>query len=126
MTFEINAAEWAQVASRAAAGELALDPEVGKNLERVCDDHLDVLREALLSSDSVSHISGFGPFNSSKALEKKFSLTGSGGDRSLDAALKQHIDTVLAAKEAIVKGMANYRAQDTATHDRIAGAEGQL
>ncbi|MFD3507069.1 hypothetical protein [Nocardia sp. NPDC058666] len=112
MSFNIDPSEWQRLNTRAAAGELSIHPDVGQNLAKVCDDHIDVLENVLKKSRQVENITGFGTFSSSQVLEKKFSLTAVGGDRSLDDAIRQHIEAVTAAKEAVLKAVANYKAQD--------------
>ncbi|MBC7301568.1 MAG: hypothetical protein H5T78_11490 [Nocardia sp.] len=108
----IDPAEWKKLAAQAESGQLSLNPEVGRDLARVCDDHIDALEKAFEQTRLVDHLAGFGTFNSSKILEKKFSQTASGGDRSLDGAIRQHIEAVTAAKETVIKAIANYQAQD--------------
>lgn len=119
MPLGVNPTEWSQLLAQAEAGELSLDPEVGKDLDRVCDDHLDNLEEILGKIGTVNFISGFGTFNSGITLEKKFSLTASGGDRALDIVIQQHIDSVMTAKEVVAKAIANFVAQDEATGAKI-------
>ncbi len=114
MHFNVDPAQWNQLLVQAEAGQLALDPAIGRDLDRVCDDHLDRLEETFEQVAIVSAISGFGDFNSGKALERKFALTASGGDRALDEVLKQHIDAVQTAKEVVAKAIANFVAQDGA------------
>ncbi|WP_330251578.1 hypothetical protein OG874_36435 [Nocardia sp. NBC_00565] len=108
----IDPDQWSQLLERANAGELSLSPEVGKDLDKVCDDHIDRLNTVLALTDNISRITGFGDFPSGKILEKKFSETASGTDRSLDAVVKQHIDAVETAKEVVAKAIANFVAQD--------------
>ncbi|MET9214405.1 MULTISPECIES: hypothetical protein [unclassified Nocardia] len=112
MPLGINPTEWKQLLSQANSGELALDPEVGRDLDRVCDDHLDRLEEVLGKIGTVSFISGFGTLDSGVTLEKKFSLTASGSDRALDTVIQQHIEAVQTAKEVVAKAIANFVAQD--------------
>ncbi|MFE6924755.1 hypothetical protein ACFVAV_27275 [Nocardia sp. NPDC057663] len=122
MVLGINPTQWNQLLVQANAGELALDPEVGRDLDRVCDDHLDRLEEVYELVDRVQRIDGFGSFNSSQVLAKKFSLTASGGDRALDTVLRQHIEAVQTAKEVVAKAIANFVAQDQSTGAQITAA----
>ncbi|WP_084526185.1 hypothetical protein [Nocardia vaccinii] len=103
---------WRNLLGRANSGELYLDPETGKGLDRVCDDHIQKLNSVLQSSQFVSRITGFGDFNSSQVLEKKFSALASGDDRALDTVIKQHIDAINITKEVVAKAIANYVALD--------------
>ncbi|MFD3510305.1 hypothetical protein [Nocardia sp. NPDC058666] len=120
MLLSIDPGEWNRLLVQAEAGQLSLDPETGKDLDRVCDDHLDRLEEVFAQVLQVRNISGFGSFNSSLTLERKFSLTASGGDRPLDEVLKKHIEAVKTAKEVVAKAIANFVAQDEAAAARIA------
>ncbi|MGY4100305.1 hypothetical protein ACW2Q0_12235 [Nocardia sp. R16R-3T] len=104
--------EWKRLLDRANVGELSLDPEVGKGLDKVCDDHLDQLNTVLDNIWFISRVTGFGSFNSGQILEKKFSETASGTERSLDTVIKQHIDSVEAAKQVVAQAIANFAAQD--------------
>ncbi|MFD6392030.1 hypothetical protein [Nocardia sp. NPDC060259] len=122
MHFSVDPAQWNQLLVQANAGELSLDPEVGRDLDRTCDDHLDRLEEIYAQVDQIRNISGFGSFDSSKALERKFSLTASGGDRALDDVLRKHIETVQTAKEVVAKAIANFVAQDQSTGAHITAA----
>ncbi|MGW5438470.1 hypothetical protein [Nocardia asteroides] len=126
MHLSVDPAQWNQLLVQAEAGQLALDPEVGKDLDRVCDDHLDRLEEVFEQVAIVSAISGFGNFESGKVLERKFSLTASGGDRPLDEVLKQHIAAVKTAKEVVAKAIANFVAQDENSGAQITAAGGPL
>ena len=108
----VDPAEWQRLLDRANAGELFLDPEVGKGLDKVCDDHLDRLRDILRWSGQMRDISGFGTFNSGQILQNKFRDTATGKERSLDAVLKQHIDGVMATKEVVAKAISNFVTQD--------------
>ncbi|WP_216896284.1 hypothetical protein [Nocardia alni] len=108
----IDPNDWKNLLTSANAGELFLDPETGKGLDKVCDDHIAQIREALIAGSRVSYISGFGNFNSSQTLEKKFSALASGDNRSLEAILKQHIDAANTAKQVVAKAIANYEALD--------------
>ncbi|MET8872277.1 hypothetical protein [Nocardia sp. NPDC004604] len=108
----INPGEWTRLLDSANAGELLLDPEVGKDLDKVCDDQIDRLNTVLERIDFISNITGLGTFNSGKILEKKFSETASSTNRSLDTVVQQHIESVKTAKEVVAKAIANFVAQD--------------
>ncbi len=104
--------EWTRLLDKANAGELLLDPEVGKGLDKVCDEHIDRLNTALEKTGTIADISGFGSFNSGQILQKKFAETASGTDRSLDTVIKQHIESVNTVKQVVAKAIANFVAQD--------------
>jgi hypothetical protein len=104
--------EWKSLLEKANSGELYLDPETGKGLDKVCEDHLDKLNDVLASSQVLGRLTGFGNFNSSQVLEKKFSLLATGDDRSFDKVIEQHIDSVNVAKAVVAKAIANYVALD--------------
>ncbi|WP_062991453.1 hypothetical protein [Nocardia anaemiae] len=108
----VDPSEWKRLLDKANAGELSLDPEVGKGLDKVCDDQIDRLNTVLDKIGSVGNITGFGTFNSGKILEKKFSETASGNDRSLDVVIKQHIDSVNTVKQVVAQAIANFIALD--------------
>ncbi|MFC9871004.1 hypothetical protein ACFWBG_02360 [Nocardia salmonicida] len=123
MLSNIDPSEWQRLETQAAAGELSIHPDVGQNLARACDDHLAALDDSLRDIRLVEKISGFGSFNSSAILEKKFSETASGGDRSLRDTITQHIEAVTTAKEVVLKAIANYQAQDTYSAGQFNGLE---
>ncbi|WP_067677243.1 hypothetical protein [Nocardia miyunensis] len=110
---------WRNLLGQANSGELYLDPETGKGLDKVCDDHIQKLNSVLQSIQFVSRITGFGSFNSSQVLEKKFSSLASGGDRALDTVIKQHIDAINITKEVVAKAIANYVALDEEQRAKI-------
>ncbi|MFI6223434.1 hypothetical protein ACIBEH_22975 [Nocardia salmonicida] len=115
MVIGIDPTQWSQLRGQAEAGQLSLDPEIGKDLDRVCDDHLDRLEEVYEMVESIRRVGGFGSFDSSKILENKFSLTAAGGERALDTVIRQHIEAVKTAKAVVAKAIANFVAQDEAT-----------
>lgn len=115
----IDPGEWKTLLDKANSGELYLDPETGKGLDKVCDDHIDELGDVLLSSRDLHLITGFGNFDSGKILEKKFSMLATGDDRSLDKIIQQHIDSVKTAKEVVAKAIANYVALDDEHRQQI-------
>ncbi|WP_433524274.1 hypothetical protein ACQPZ2_03490 [Nocardia pseudovaccinii] len=108
----VDPSEWTRLLDKANAGELSLDPEVGKGLDKVCDDHLDRLRNVYTKIEAISQITGFGTFNSGQILEKKFSETATGTDRSLDTVIEQHIESVETVKQVVAQAIANFVAQD--------------
>ncbi|WP_433600799.1 hypothetical protein ACQPXH_02990 [Nocardia sp. CA-135953] len=112
MTNGVDPGEWNRLLDQANIGALSLDPEVGKDLDKVCDDQIDRLNTVLDKIGNISLITGFGDFNSGKILEKKFSETAAGTDRSLDAVIKQHIETVETVKQVVAQAIANFVAQD--------------
>ncbi|MGS2806057.1 hypothetical protein [Nocardia sp. MW-W600-9] len=124
MSFNIDPAEWKNLEGQAATGQLSLHPDVGNNLARVCDDHLDALEKVFNSIRTVERITGFGSFNSSRILENKFSLTAVGGDRSLDETIRKHIEAVTTAKEVVLKAVANFQAQDDYSAGQYEGLGG--
>ncbi len=103
---------WRNLLGRADSGELYLDPETGKGLDKVCDDHVRKLESVLRSARFLSRITGFGDFDSGRILEKKFSALASGDDRALDTVLEQHIEAINITKEVVAKAIANYVALD--------------
>ncbi|MBW0275567.1 hypothetical protein ATM97_19265 [Nocardia sp. MH4] len=124
MLSNIDPAEWTKLDAQAAAGQLSIDPAVGTNLARVCDDHLDALETVLTRLLQIEQITGFGSFNSSKILENKFSQTAAGGDRSLRDTITQHIEAVTTAKEVVLKAIANFQAQDDDNAGQYTGLGG--
>ncbi|MEV6359917.1 hypothetical protein [Nocardia asteroides] len=124
MAFNIDPTEWQRLDTEAASGQLTLNPGVGRNLAQVCDDHITALEDVLSAIRNVEKITGFGSFNSSRILENKFSLTAAGGDRSLDETIRKHIDAVTAAKEAVLKAIANFEDQDTDNAGQFTGLGG--
>ncbi|MFC4125292.1 hypothetical protein [Nocardia rhizosphaerae] len=120
----IDPVEWKNLEGRATAGQLTIDPAVGANLARVCDDHLDALEDVRAMIRQVDQVAGFGSFNSSKILEKKFSRTASGGDRSLEETIDKHIEAVTTAKEVVLEAIANFQAQDTYNAGQLDGLGG--
>ncbi|WP_280302875.1 hypothetical protein [Nocardia neocaledoniensis] len=121
---QIDPSEWKRLESQAAAGSLRINPDVGRSLAQVCDTHLDNLEKLLADVSYIEKVTGFGTFNSSAILEKKFSLTAVGGDRSLDETLRKHVEAVTAAKAAVLQAIANFEAQDTYNAGQFDGLGG--
>jgi hypothetical protein len=108
-----------QLLDSANAGELFLDPETGKGLDKVCDNHVHTLAKVLVTNQQVEQVTGFGGFSSGQVLEKKFSALATGNDRSLDIIIRQHIQAVNTMKEVVAKAIANYVALDEEQRQRI-------
>jgi pyruvate dehydrogenase complex dehydrogenase (E1) component len=123
VNFGVNPAEWRGLLNSANAGELTLHPEIGKGLDKVCDDYLDKLDGILESAAYVRRVSGFGTLPSGQALEEKFSLKATGTAQSLDAVLMQHIDAVKIAKEVVAKAIANFVELDQSRADQFTGLD---
>ncbi|MBF6207021.1 hypothetical protein [Nocardia sputi] len=123
MNFGVNPAEWRGLLNSANAGELTLHPEIGKGLDKVCDDYLHKLDGILESAAYVRRVSGFGTLPSGQALEEKFSLKATGTAQSLDALLMQHIDAVKIAKEVVAKAIANFVELDQSRADQFTGLD---
>ncbi|MQY20512.1 hypothetical protein [Nocardia macrotermitis] len=115
----IDPTEWKRLLAAAEAGELYLDPETGKGLDKVCDTHIENLQKSLRTVGLVETITGFGSFDSSKILEKKYSSLATGHDGAMDAILQQHIETVKTMKETVAKAIANYVALDEEQRQQI-------
>lgn len=113
--------QWRKLLDQANSGQLRLDPEVGKGLDQVCDNYLAQLGTALRMTASVKDVSGFGPFPSGQALQEKFRLKASGSEQSLEAVLKQHIDSVQIAKQVVAKAISNFVESDQRASDQISG-----
>lgn len=114
---------WHRVLELAKSGEIALDPTVGKELDAVCDAYLNELKDALDNIGFLATVSGFGPLPSGQALQAKFAQKASGSDLSLEAVIKQHIDSVQLAKQAVARAIANIDATDQSAADRLSGIE---
>lgn len=111
--------QWRQLLDSANAGELTLDPAVGEGLDKVCDTYLAHLEEIYEASLDVAVVDGFGPFPSGQALKEKFSLKGSGTPQSIDAILREHIETVKLIKQVVAKSIVNAQAVDESTGQAI-------
>ncbi|GGK38619.1 hypothetical protein [Nocardia camponoti] len=122
MIANIDASEWKNLQVRADAGELALSPDVGNELSRACDDHIKHLEICLQRIAVIENITGFGGFPSGAVLESKFSLTASGGERSLEDTINAHIEAATTAKAVVTKAIQNYQTLDEYSAVRIAAA----
>ncbi|MBF6473416.1 MULTISPECIES: hypothetical protein [Nocardia] len=123
MSAGVNPTEWQRVLDLANSGEISLNPEIGKGLDRACDDYLDRLDAILQMADRVKVIDGFGPFPSGQALREKFAGKAAGTEQSLDAVLMQHIDAVKIAKEVVAKAIANFVELDQSRADQFTGLD---
>ncbi|MFC3964262.1 hypothetical protein [Nocardia jiangsuensis] len=113
--------EWQSVLTAAEAGQVSLDPAVGSDLDRICDNYLTRLGQLYQNVRSVAFLEGFGGFPSSEVLQQKFTQKAMGGDRSLEAVLLQHIDAVKLAKQAVARAIQNFAEQDSISGDHISG-----
>ncbi|MFC8046231.1 hypothetical protein [Nocardia sp. NPDC057353] len=113
--------EWQSVLAAAEAGQVSLDPAVGRDLDRICDNYVTRLSELYQNLRSIAFLEGFGGFPSSEVLQQKFAQKAMGSDRSLEVVLLQHIDAVKLAKQAVAKAIQNFTEQDIASGDRISG-----
>lgn len=106
---------------RAEAGELILDPEIGTELARACGDFLAHLESVHDMVERISVVDGFGPFPSGRALREKFSLKGTGTPGSIDAVLREHIETVRLVARTVAVSLADTSEVDRSTGRRIMG-----
>jgi hypothetical protein len=121
----VDPMDWRRVLELANSGEVSLHPEIGKGLDKICDDYLDRLDAILQMADRVKIIDGFGPFPSGQALQEKFTGKAAGSEQSLDAVLMQHIDAVKIAKEVVAKAIANFVELDQSRADQLTGLDAQ-
>ncbi|MEU7630750.1 hypothetical protein AB0C34_12290 [Nocardia sp. NPDC049220] len=125
MDVGVDPTEWRKVLDMANSGHVRLDPEIGKGLDKVCDDYLDRLDAISRLADRVKIVDGFGPFPSGKALQEKFKWKATGTDQSLDAILMKHIDAVKTAKEVVAKSISNFTEQDQSHADQFTALDTQ-
>lgn len=111
--------EWRRLLDHANAGELTLDPDAGSGLEQACDDYLAELDTIYMQVDRVAVVDGFGPFPSGQALKSKFSAKGSGTPQSIDAIIREHIETVKLIKQVVAKSIANAKDADQENSQQI-------
>ncbi|RDI65047.1 hypothetical protein [Nocardia pseudobrasiliensis] len=119
----VDPAEWQKLLGQANSGQLSLDPEIGKGLDKVCDDYLDRLNTLMKSSARLRYLGGFGSFQSGKDLQAKFSKKAFGGDQSLEIVLQQHMDAVKTAKEVVAKAISNFVGVDQQNADGYTNTE---
>ncbi|MBF6290212.1 hypothetical protein IU457_29215 [Nocardia cyriacigeorgica] len=67
----------------------------------------------------VTDIEGFGTFPSGLALREKFAFKATGTDQSLDAVLKEHIETVKLIQQVVAKSIANLTETDQNTGQQV-------
>ncbi|MFF0487635.1 hypothetical protein ACFYTQ_01295 [Nocardia sp. NPDC004068] len=120
----VDPAAWRNLLGQANSGKLTLDPEIGKGLDKVCDDYLDRLDALARAADRFRFLGGFGTFQSGVDLEKKFKTKAFGSDKSLVAILQQHIDVVKTAKEVVAKAVSNFVEQDQQNADQYHRTDG--
>ncbi|WP_159080189.1 hypothetical protein [Nocardia suismassiliense] len=118
-----GAQDWQKLLDLANAGELSLDPEVGKNLDTQCQTYLDGLDDLRDMRLEVDHVTGFGAMPSGPILEQKFSLKAAGGGTSIEGSLQTHMEEVQLMRQVFAKAIANYHAVDEATGQKIAAID---
>ncbi|NEW38695.1 hypothetical protein GV794_28000 [Nocardia cyriacigeorgica] len=111
--------QWRSLLDQANAGQVTLDPEVGKGLNLVCENYLLKLDEAYDKVKHVSDVDGFGTFPSGTALKEKFTLKASGTDQSLNAVILEHIETVKLIQQVVAKSIANLTETDQGTGQQV-------
>ncbi|MFB8277019.1 hypothetical protein [Nocardia colli] len=117
-----NASTWQGLLERANAGELALSPDVGKELDAKCQAYLDGLDDVRDMTKLNILIGGFGTLPSGPILEHKFQTKGK-GEKSIDASIQTHIEEVQLMRQVFAKAMANYHAVDESNRQRIAAID---
>lgn len=111
--------QWRQLLDQANSGELTLDKNVGTGLDLVCRNYLDKLDLIFNKIQQVTDIEGFGTFPSGLALREKFAFKATGTDQSLDAVLKEHIETVKLIQQVVAKSIANLTETDQNTGQQV-------
>ncbi|WP_194837538.1 hypothetical protein [Nocardia sp. XZ_19_369] len=114
--------EWQNLLDRANAGELALSPDVGRELDAKCEAYLEGLDDVRAMTKFTILVGGFGTMPSGPILEQKFQVKGK-GENSIDASIQTHIEEVQLMRQVFAKAIANYQAVDEATAVNIAALD---
>ncbi|MEV6557744.1 hypothetical protein AB0M22_18670 [Nocardia sp. NPDC051756] len=114
-----SASTWQGLLERANAGELALSPDVGKELDAKCQAYLDGLDDVRDMTKLNILIGGFGTMPSGPILEHKFQTKGK-GEKSIDTSIQTHIEEVQVMRQVFAKAMANYQAVDESNSQKLA------
>ncbi|MFI6046587.1 hypothetical protein ACIA8C_33555 [Nocardia sp. NPDC051321] len=114
-----SVAEWQMLLDQANAGELALSPDVGKELDAKCQAYLDGLDDVRDMTKLNILVGGFGTMPSGPILEHKFQMKGK-GEKSIDVSIQTHIEEVQVMRQVFAKAMANYQAVDESNSQKIA------
>ncbi|WP_338890629.1 hypothetical protein [Rhodococcus sovatensis] len=85
---------WQALAVAADHGNLYLNPEAAKACTSACDNYILKLKEHQQSARDLANISGWGDFDSGKALQRIFSEKAAGGANNMVDVLQSHIDVV--------------------------------
>ncbi|MCM6773943.1 hypothetical protein NDR87_10720 [Nocardia sp. CDC159] len=125
MVAGVDPAEWRNLLGQANSGQLSLDPEIGRGLEKVCDDYMDRLDGLMRAANQLFVLGGFGSLPSGIDLEKKFRGKAVGNAQSLTKVLEHHIDVVKTAKEVVAKAIANFTEIDQQNAGRTPRMDGQ-
>ncbi|TLF58398.1 hypothetical protein [Nocardia cyriacigeorgica] len=114
--------QWRDLLAQAEAGELTLDPEVGRGLNGVCENYLAKLDAIFEQVGHLDYVEGFGGFESSAALQSKFKDKATGTTQSMDAVVLEHIETVKLIQQVVAKSIANLTETDQGTGQRVTQA----
>ncbi|MFE3442172.1 hypothetical protein ACFXNW_03990 [Nocardia sp. NPDC059180] len=110
---------WRGLLGQANAGELTLDRDVGNALNIACENYLLKLDGIFTKTLDVREVEGFGGFESSAALQTKFTEKATGTTQSIDAVIREHIETVKLIQQVVAKSIANLEATDDGTGQKV-------
>ncbi|WP_338890607.1 hypothetical protein [Rhodococcus sovatensis] len=105
---------WQALAVAADQGQLYLNPEAARACSAACDEYIQKLEEHQRRASSLTHVSGWGDFDSGKDLERIFSEKAAGGANNMVGVLQSHIDVVEEMKVVFGKFFAATEAADDA------------
>lgn len=115
---------WEYLRDQSVAGELDIDPEVGRNASNAIQRHIAVYEEVAQDTTSMSQVTGLGDFTEGHELARLLGLKAvdPDGDGDLYSALMDHIRVLQLMDETIQASLNRVADQDEETSQQLGNA----
>ncbi|MFE4503915.1 hypothetical protein ACFRFQ_29000 [Rhodococcus sp. NPDC056743] len=114
---------WSEWAENVGDPQLAVDPNVARQLAAACKTLLGEFKDMKLRLSDLTDASGMGSLESGRALAEKFSKKAVGGEDSLEKSLLSHIAVVKEMRAYFQACVDRYESVDVDSAGRLARHE---
>jgi len=115
---------WENLRDQATAGELDIDPEVGRTSSAAIQQMIGVYEDVLDGSQQMAHVTGLGDFAEGHELARLLGLKAFDpeGDGDLYHAVEDHIRVLKLMDETIQASLNRLAEQDEGNSEQLGGA----
>ncbi|WP_280397425.1 hypothetical protein [Nocardia carnea] len=114
--------QWQNLKTQAENGELRMESDIAAKLAAHCEGFIARLEEALLRTDDLAVVEGFGGLRSAEALRAKFAKKAVDDTDSAANRLRAAIDTVVLMKQTFELSCKQIEETDQSTSSALGNA----